>query len=99
MAIVLQAPVTIQLAISIINDETGQQGVATYAIARGRFHDEEATRDGLKEFEQKHMPTGFRLMTKREWFNSEFGQITEEDDNGNVLRMNIAMPGGEDWAP
>lgn len=99
MAITLQAPITVQLAISIINDKTGQEGVATYSVARGRFHDEASLRAGLAEFESKHMPDGFRLMTKREWFNSEFGQIPEDDGDGNIEYMNVAMPGGDDWAP
>ncbi len=99
MTVKLQAPITVQLAISIINDATGQEGVATYSIARGRFHDEQSIRDGLKEFETQHMPDGFRLMSKREWFNTEFGQIPEDDGDGNIEYMNIAMPGGEDWAP
>lgn len=98
MTVKLQAPIRVELAISIINDATGQKGVATYSVARGRFHDEASLRAGLAEFESKHMPEGFRLMTKREWFNREIGQIPEDDGDGNIQYMNVAMPGGENWS-
>ena len=97
MTIKLQAPLTVEIAVSIINDATGQQGVATYSLAKGRFHDEASLREGLASFESKHMPEGFRLMTKREWFNSEFGQVPEDDGDGNIEYINVAMPGGENW--
>lgn len=98
MTVILQAPVTVQLAISIINDETDQQAVATFSLAKGRFHTEESMREALKDFEEKHMPAGFRLMSKREWFNSQFGQVIDTDEDGDPIRMNVAMPGGENWA-
>lgn len=97
MTVKLQAPLTVQIAVSIINDTSGQQGVATYSLARGRFHDEASIKAGLAEFESKHMPEGFRLMTKREWFNNEFGQVPEDDGDGNIVHVNVSMPGGENW--
>ncbi len=98
MTIKLQAPITVKIAVSIINDATGQHGVATYSLAKGRFHDEASLREELASFESKHMPEGFRLMTKREWFNSEFGQIPEDDGDGNIQYINVAMPGGDNWS-
>ena len=96
--LILQAPIEVQLAISIINDETGQAGVATFTMPAGRFHDESSQRAQLAEFEKNHMPTGFRLMTKREWFNSKFGRCMDEvDEDGNPQYIDYAMPGGNDW--
>lgn len=98
MTVVLQAPITVQLSISIVNDTTNQEGEATFSLPRGRFHSEDELRKALKDFEQNHMPEGFRLMTKREWFNTTVGQMPEVDDDGNTTMINISMPGGENWA-
>lgn len=96
MAVKLQAPIELELKISIINDD-GQQGVATVSMARGRYADEAAIRECVAKFEREGMPDGFRLMTKREWFNSIFGQAREEDEDGEAHYMNFAMPGGDNW--
>jgi len=96
MTVKLQAPIEVEIKISIINDE-GQQGVATVGIARGRYPDEAMIRECVANFKAEQMPEGFRLMSKREWFNSIFGQCREEDEEGEPIYMNFAMPGGDSW--
>lgn len=96
MAVKLQAPIELELKISII-DKDGHQGVATVSLARGRYTDEAEIRECVAKFERESMPDGFRLMTKREWFNSIFGQAREEEDDGEVIYMDYAMPGGGTW--
>lgn len=96
MTVKLQAPIEVEIKISIINDE-GHEGVATLGIARGRYPDEAAIRESVAKFEKEQMPDGFRLMTKREWFNTIFGQCREEDEDGEPIYMNYAMPGGDNW--
>ncbi len=98
MEVKLQAPIEVEIKISIVNDE-GTQGVATVGIARGRYATEDQLREVVNKFEREDMPEGFRLMTKREWFNSIFGQAVEEAEDGELIRMSYSMPGGEDWAP
>lgn len=98
MATKLQAPIEVELKISIVDDD-GREGVATFRLPRGRYIAEAEMREAVAEFEKNHMPEGFRLMNKREWFNSIFGQAAEEDEDGERAYMNFAMPGGPDWAP
>lgn len=98
--VILQAPIEVQLAISVINESTGQMGVATFSMPSGRYHDEASQRAQLAEFEKDHMPEGFRLMTKREWFNSKFGRCLDEvDESGTPQYIDFAMPGGNEWHP
>ena len=98
MELQLQAPITVQLEIGVINDANGTKGLATFAKGKGRFLTDQELRGVLADFVENHMPEGFRLMTKREWFNEEVGQAVEMDDDGDPIRMNFAMPGGEHWA-
>jgi hypothetical protein len=97
MTLKINAPLTVHMEIAIINDATGQQANATFSMPPGRFHDVQKQREQLAEFVKDHMPDGFRLMTKREWFNMTFGRAVDIDDDGDPVYMNYAMPGGEDF--
>ena len=93
----LQAPIEVELKINITDGKT-KVGTVTIGMGNGSYPTEQELRDRVAKFASEEMPDGFRLMTKREWFNSLFGQAREEDDEGNTTLMNFAMPGGENWA-
>lgn len=94
--IVLQAPIEVEIKISIKHDN-GAQGVATIGMPVGRYPTEEEIRARVAQFAEKEVPDGFRLMTKREWFNATVGQAREEDDDGDVHLVDFAIPGGNSW--
>lgn len=75
----MQAPISIDLKIKITNDD--QIGEVTIGMTLGRFATEQELRDRVAKFEKEEMPEGFRMMSKREWFNSIFGQARDEDDD------------------
>lgn len=91
----LQAPIEVELKVSITDGV--RHGVVTIGMPLGQYIDAGQLRARVEKFNAEEMPEGFRLMTKREWFNSKFGQVREEDEDGNMVSVNIAMPGGEDW--
>lgn len=91
----LQAPIEVELKVSITDGK--RNGVVTIGMPLGQYIEASQLRDRVQKFVNDEMPDGFRLMTKREWFNSQFGQAREEDEDGNMVALNIAMPGGEDW--
>ena len=91
----LQAPISVDLKIKVTND--AQIGEVTIGMPLGRYITEQELRDRVAQFEKEEMPEGFRMMNKREWFNSVFGQCREEDDEGNPQFINWAMPGGDNW--
>lgn len=91
----LQAPIEVELKVSITDGM--RNGVVTIGMPLGQYIDAGQLRARVEKFCTEEMPKGFRLMTKREWFNSQFGQAREEDEDGNMVAVNIAMPGGEDW--
>jgi len=98
MTVKLQAPIEVEVKISVVNDE-GMQGVATLSLTRGRYPTEVELRECVAKFEREDLPEGFRLMNKREWFNSVFGQCREEDEDGEPHYINFSIPGGESWEP
>ena len=93
----LQAPIEVDLKISI-TDGIGKIGTVTIGMGRGAYPTEQQLRDRVAKFASEEMPDGFRLMTKREWFNNLFGQCQDQDGDGEVTYMDWAMPGGDDWA-
>lgn len=93
----LQAPVEIEVKVSITNEGGSKVGTVTIGIGAGRYPSEAEMRESVAEFVKDQMPDGFRLMTKREWFNNKFGQAIDVDDDGEPIRVNFAIPGGEDW--
>lgn len=96
----LQAPIEIEIKIAITNGE-GTTGTVTMSLPKGRYPTEQEIRECVAEFESEKMPEGFRMQSKREWFNGLFGQCREDDDEdgGGPTYINFSMPGGENWQP
>ncbi|MBH2008329.1 MAG: hypothetical protein I8H71_01380 [Xanthomonadaceae bacterium] len=92
----LQAPITVEIKVSI-TDGNRQQGTATLGMPVGNYPTESEIRERVANFAEKEIPEGFRLMTKREWFTDTVGQAQEVDDDGRIVRMDYAIPGGKDW--
>jgi hypothetical protein len=91
----IQGPVDVELKISITNGS--QDGVATITMGRGRFPTDQELRDRVLKFEREEMPEGFRLMAKREYWDSIVPPTYDEDEDGNRVPMRFAMPGGADY--
>lgn len=80
----LQGPIELEMEVGITNGE-GVSGTATIGLGKGSYPTEEKMRKALANFEAEEMPEGFRLMTKREWWDM-------------VYTIRFAMPGDEyDW--
>lgn len=92
----LQAPIELEMKVSITNDE-GLSGVATVGLGIGKFPDADDIRNALERFEAGGLPPGFRLMNKREWWDSVVGVVTDTDDDGEPVSVPVAMPGGPNW--
>lgn len=94
----LQAPIECVMKVSIVSDD--QSGTVTIGLGKGRIPTEDEVRQVLKRFEAEQMPPGFRLMTKREWFDGVLGEALDGvDEDGEPVYIKYAMPGGDDWAP
>ena len=96
MSVKIQGPIEVEIKVSITDDE-GRHGIATLSMTNGRYPTEQELRNAVAKFEKESMPDGFRMMTKREWFNSVFGQCIDQDEDGELTRMDWAMPGGDNW--
>ena len=93
----LQGPIELEMKVSITNGE-GVSGTATIGLGNGSYPTEEKMRKALAEFEADGMPEGFRLMTKREWWDTVVPPTVEEDEDGEVYTSRFAIPGDEhDW--
>lgn len=92
----MHAPIEVELKIKI-TDGKGKNGVVTIGMGHAYYPTEQEFRDQLEKFVNEDMPDGFRLMTKREWFNSLFGQCAEQDEDGETTYIDYAMPGGNNW--
>jgi hypothetical protein len=91
----IQGPVEVELKISITNEE--QHGVVTISMGKGRYPTEGELRERVVQFENEEMPTGFRLMTKREWWDSVCPPSYDEDEDGVRHKTRFAVPGGDDY--
>lgn len=93
----LQAPIEVELKVSITNGSIN--GVATIGLGHGAFPTEERMRKAIADFEAGNsMPDGFRLMTKREWWDTICPPSHEEDEDGEVYTSRFAIPGDEhEW--
>lgn len=89
---ILHGPVVLEMKIHIVNDETGQAGVATYEMGAGEYHSPLEVQSRLETFQQQlpEYAPGFRLMTRK-----EFIEYLMFDRSGQ--RMSIAGP--EAWDP
>lgn len=92
----IQGPIEVELKVSVTNGE-GVQGVATIGLGKGCYPSEEKMRKAVAKFERESMPEGFRLMTKREWWDTVCPPTYEEDEDGERYPMHFAVPGGDDY--
>lgn len=92
----IQGPVEVELKVSVTNGN-GTSGVATIGLGVGTYPTESELRERVARFVQEEMPEGFRLMTKREYFDTICPPTYEEDEDGRRIPMRFAMPGGDDY--
>ena len=83
----IQAPITVEIMVSITNGKT--KGVATVVARHGKYPTESEMRALVASLgEGKGIPEGWRLMTKREWWDNwceaNFGK-------------HFALPGGPEF--
>ena len=93
----LQAPIQVEIKVSI-TDGT-RDGTATLGVALGYYPTEEDLRNRVADFERESMPQGFRLMTKREFWDLVCPPITELDEDGEPIQVRYAVPGGKEYDP
>lgn len=92
----IQAPIEVEIKVSITDGRI--TGVAIIGLGKGEYPTEEKMREAVAKFERgEGMPTGFRLMTKREWWDTIFPPIQDEDEGGEVYVQHFAVPGGDDY--
>jgi hypothetical protein len=86
----IQAPVAVSLEIGITDSK--DSGTVKVTAFRGEFPSEAQMAEMLARFRTNpdELPPGWRLMTKREWWN----WFCDES-----LGQRFAMPGGEDFDP
>jgi hypothetical protein len=83
----IQAPIELQVRIGITDGDT--QGVATLSIGRGSYPTEAEMREAVEAFAANaQMPAGYRVMTKREWWD----YICEQE-----VGQKFALPGGPEF--
>lgn len=87
----LKAPIETEMLISIISlDEPIRVGTVTFGLGAGNYPTPEKMKASLEKFEAEEMPDGFRLMSKREYFNKLIHEKTGSSEQ-------FALPGGPDW--
>lgn len=89
--LIFNGPVSVSIAVFIINDETGQQGKVGISLGDFKYPSKKDIANRIAEFESdelQNMASGSRLMTKRE----SFDMITIEKTG-----QSFALPGGEGW--
>lgn len=92
----IQGPIEVEIKVSVTNGEGGN-GVATIGLGIGCYPSEEKMREAVAKFEQESMPQGFRLMTKREWWDTVLPPTYEDDDDGDRQAVRFAIPGGDEF--
>lgn len=92
----IQGPIEVELKLSVTNGE-GTNGVVTIGLGKGSYPSEEKMRAAVAECVADSLPEGFRLMTKREWFDTVIPPTYEEDEDGERIPVRFAMPGGDEY--
>ena len=83
----IQGPISVELKVGVTNGK--QSGIATVSCGNGHYPSEADMREAVAKVERgESLPEGFRLMTKREWWDhlcaEEFGE-------------RFALPGGDEF--
>ena len=92
----MHGPFEVEIKVHITNGE-GVDGVATIGLGKGTYPTEGTIRAAVARLEREGMPEGFRLMNKREFWDSICPESYEEDEDGERHRVRFAMPGSEDF--
>jgi hypothetical protein len=85
----LYGPFEVEIKVAIVNPDSGQEGVVTLSMGKGKAVDMSSINDAINSFAANDMPDGFRLMNKREFWDDICYEKT--GSTGWVI------PGGEDW--
>jgi hypothetical protein len=91
----IYGPVDVELKVHITDGK--QRGVATIGMGHGQYPTPEALRQRVAEFARDEIPEGFRLMTKREFWDVLFPPYYADDEDGGLTPQRFAMPGSEDF--
>ena len=84
----MNGPVQFEMKVWVINDETGQEGRITISMSTFKYPTIEKIERSIKEIDFGGTFEGFRLMTRREAFDSFTLEKTGQK---------FALVGGEDW--
>lgn len=93
----IQGPVEIEIKVYITDGK--RSGAATIGMGLGSFGlTEVRMRERVQKFAAEEMPDGFRLMTKREFFDHAIlPPQRSEDEDGDVRTQRFALPGGDEF--
>ena len=86
----IQGPVQVKIEVRIISKNGKQNGVATLPMNCFAYPTKEELKKEVARFAENEMPKGFRLMNKKEAFNSAWEEITHSSTP-------VAIPGGDEW--
>jgi hypothetical protein len=92
----IQGPFEFDIKVSITNGD-GVNGVVTISLGKGCYPNEAEMREAIAKVERETLPDGFRLMTKREWWDTLFPPTYEEDEDGEKYVTHFAIPGGDQY--
>ncbi|ENV00390.1 hypothetical protein [Acinetobacter variabilis] len=65
----MNAPITLELSIYALNEETGTQAIVKANLPIGQYPTPDTIRDVIKQAEDA-LPEGYALMNKSEFFNT-----------------------------
>lgn len=91
----IQGPIAVSIEVSITDGK--RAGVATIGLGKGHYPTDADMREAVAKFERESMPEGFRLMTKREWWDTVLPPTYEEDEFGHRHMTRFAFPGGDEF--
>lgn len=94
----IQGPVEIEIKVYITDGK--RKGAATICMGMGAYGlDEQSMRERVAKFAEAEMPPGFRLMTKREFWDFAVmpPRMVREDEDDEPRLMRFAIPGGEEF--
>lgn len=92
----LQGPVIVEIKVGITNGE--DSGEATIRLGHGTYPSEAEMRHAVDKLAAFQLPAGFRLMSKREWWDTIVPPQFETDEDGEPHKTAFAMPGSEtEW--